>query len=140
MPHKTGPADKPAACRDELNQHAPVGKRAFGQCFVLVSLTVLALFGCGRMPNGHVRVTGEVLMPDGSPFTLGSARVGFEPADLATRETSTGLGVLDDQGRYEIMTSDANEGVPLGDYKVVLYVKGTEAELVLANASGWGEA
>ena len=103
------------------------------RCFpaVLVSLAVLLLVGCGRIPEGNMGVTGEVLMPDGSPYILGGA-MRFEPDDITIRETRTSLGMLDDRGHFKLMTQDPNDGVPLGVYFVVLYVKELGGEAVAA--------
>ena len=69
----------------------------------LVSLAILVLVGCSRVPDGNARVTGQVLIPDGAAYTLGGAML-FEPDEVAIRGTHTSLGMLDDQGRFERMT------------------------------------
>jgi len=141
-----GQADEQTACCYEPNPSTPQEGRSFGTSLVLgtgrlvlVSLAVFVAFGCGGIPDDQAIVTGQVLMPDGSPYTLGNTAIGFEPTDSENLGTPAGLGMLGDQGRYEILASETNYGLLHGDYKVVLYVEGEEAELALAKVSDWGE-
>ena len=69
-----------------------------------------------------------MLIPDGAAYTLGGA-MRFEPDEVAIRGTHTSLGMLDDQGRFDLMTVDpkGRDGVPLGNYLVVLWGEGQSA-------------
>jgi hypothetical protein len=61
-------------------------------------------------------------MADGTPLQglQGSAVLRFDPADPEVRETRESIGYLEDDGTFQVMTYEGGDGVPLGDYKVVL--------------------
>ena len=84
--------------------------------------TVVVFTACSRVPEGHRKVTGIVLMADGEPLQglQGPAVVRFDPADPEVRETRESIGYIDDDGTFVVMTYEGGDGVPLGDYKVVL--------------------
>lgn len=90
-----------------------------------VSLACLCLFvvlGCSRVADGHRKVTGLVMMADGNPLQglKGSAVLRFDPADPEVREMRESVGYLEEDGTFHVMTYEGGDGVPLGDYKVVL--------------------
>ncbi|QEL14978.1 peptidase associated/transthyretin-like domain-containing protein [Limnoglobus roseus] len=76
-------------------------------------LLLAALVGCG---GGKHPVSGVVTLEDGSPLTKGL--VVFERSDggppIAAR------GTIGPDGRYELSTDRAGDGVPAGKYKVLI--------------------
>ena len=94
--------------------------RAVVCCALAISVAQL---GCSRVPDGHRKVTGQVLMIDGQPLQglKGPAVVRFDPVDPEVRETRESIGMLDESsGDFVVMTYSGGDGVPLGDYKVVI--------------------
>ena len=89
---------------------------------VLALLVSVSLIGCNRVPDGHRKVTGVVLLESGEPLSglEGPAVVRFDPADPEVRESRESIGIVGDDGRFVVMTYEGGDGVPLGDYKVVL--------------------
>lgn len=95
--------------------------------FALGMLTLVIVPGCSRVPEGNARVTGKIKMHTGEPLTGVHGIVRFDPEELYTggdRGASTGW--LNGNGCFEIMTQKAGDGVPLGDYRVVLVVRGVD--------------
>lgn len=89
----------------------------------LLGLAVVAVgTACSRVPEGHRKVTGTVLMADGQPLQglEGPAVVRFDPADPEVREIRESIGIIEDDGTFVVMTYEGGDGVPLGEYKVVL--------------------
>ena len=92
----------------------------------LITLAVaITLVGCNRVPEGHRKVTGVVLMENGEPLAglEGPAVVRFDPADPELREERESIGYVDESGRFVVMTYEGGDGVPLGEYKVVLTIE-----------------
>jgi len=77
---------------------------------------------CSRVTKGNRKVTGKILMSDGAPLggLQGPAVVRFDPADPEVRETRESIGFIEDNGTFVVMTHEGGDGVPLGEYKVVL--------------------
>lgn len=79
--------------------------------FVVVLALMVQCVGCG---TDKATVTGSVTRADGSP--LADARVVFRsPATGASAR-----GVTDSEGRYTLGTLEKGDGIPPGEYKVVI--------------------
>lgn len=77
--------------------------------FFWVCLCVLPLCGCG---NGNVKATGMVAFDDGSPLTTGI--VVFK----SSQHQYTGL--VNQDGSFKLGGINVGDGLPAGQYKVVL--------------------
>ncbi len=62
-------------------------------------------------------VTG-VVSYEGKP--IDEAKVVFHPVDTSTAPDHRPLGITDEQGRFRLTTFDANDGAPMGTYKVTV--------------------
>lgn len=87
---------------------------------LLVSLSLVA--GCSRRPEGHRRVRGVIQLPGGEPLSglKGASVIRFDSVNPETREEYESIGMLEEDGSFEVMTYSGGDGVPLGEYKVVL--------------------
>jgi hypothetical protein len=82
-------------------------------CRVLALIALAAAtVGCDR--SGHATVTGNVKRADGSPIV--GARVIARDEQTGTSRT----GETDSQGAYELGESSSADGVPPGNYSVVV--------------------
>jgi hypothetical protein len=84
---------------------------AFGGVFVAMLLAA-TLVGCNGAALG--KVSGTVTRKDGTPLAK---------AELLARSNDTGKsgsGQTDAQGHYTLMTRDGSEGLPPGDYYVIV--------------------
>ena len=71
-----------------------------------------AVAGCGD--TNKASVSGTVVRKDGSPLV--GARV-----VARSKETGTsGTGLTDQQGKYELGTSEIGDGIPPGNYYVIV--------------------
>jgi hypothetical protein len=78
----------------------------------LAFVVVLLVTGCQR--SDKVRVTGRVLLHNGTPL---------KGASIIARSDETGKwakGTTDADGRYELGTGSAGDGIPPGDYHVII--------------------
>jgi hypothetical protein len=83
--------------------------------FLVVALSV-SLVGCeGKTASGGAPVSGVVTF-DGQPMS--GAIVTFVPMGATTG--NGGVGVSDDSGKFTMKTHDGGEGIPEGEYKVVV--------------------
>ena len=86
----------------EQNRPAPRGMSRYTACAVLLLLSVCVLYGCGFLGmlffygDGHTRVIGEVVDPDGKP--IGGAEVRLSEQ---ARLSSTTSVLTDEAGRYD---------------------------------------
>ncbi len=55
---------------------------------------------------------------EGKP--IDEAQVVFHPLDATAAPENRPLGITDDQGRFRLTTFDANDGAPIGAYKVTV--------------------
>lgn len=81
-------------------------------CSAMWLVVVIGLFGCG--PAGGAKVSGTVKQKDGTP--LAKARI-------TARCESTGRwasGVSDESGNFILGTEKAGEGLPPGEYTVIV--------------------
>lgn len=98
--------------------------RAFLLPMAIVALCVAAGSGCSRVPEGNACVTGQIHVHTGEPLEGVEGIVRFDPEELYTGgDRGASIGWLDTDGSFEIMTKSAGDGVPLGDYRVVLVVR-----------------
>lgn len=75
-------------------------------------ITVLLVVGCQR--SGKVTVTGRVVRADGTPL---------QGATVIARSDENGKwakGTTDTDGRYELGAAKAGDGIPPGDYRVII--------------------
>lgn len=87
----------------------------------LVLFSMVALAGCGEGEKGQPTlhpVTGK-LTRGGQP--VANVQIMFVPA---TREGRGATGITDASGMYKMVSPNAGEGVPAGQYKVVLSQSG----------------
>jgi len=84
-----------------------------------LSLLVLILAGCSKSVNAPpaVAVTGSVTLK-GKPVS--HAIVQFIPTSDGGQ---TGSAMTDDAGNYQLMSNKGQQGVPAGEYKVVITKK-----------------
>ncbi len=75
---------------------------------VSVAVLILALVGC----SNKVQVKGTVKLKDGTPVTLG--HVVFEKDSFAAN------GEIKEDGSYVMGSLKANDGLPVGEYKVYI--------------------
>jgi hypothetical protein len=81
--------------------------------FMLFVAALSSAIGCGR--SGRTEVAGRVTRNDGSPLV--GARITF-------RNPTTGksaMGFTDHDGRYQLGTEKAGEGVLPGEYEVTVF-------------------
>ena len=89
----------------------------FHRCWVLVSLLLVAITGCGR---SVYPVKGHVAYKDGSDVSvLGGGKVLFAPADPDMEKISP-RGDLQPDGTFEISTPTVGAGVKPGRYRVMV--------------------
>jgi hypothetical protein len=79
--------------------------------FQIVLLTCICA-GCGSSDRAHV--TGRVLKQDGSP--LASAKLIATSAETGQSATAS----TDTEGRFVFGTSEPGDGIPFGNYNVVV--------------------
>jgi hypothetical protein len=83
------------------------------RCAAVLPLIVsLAAGGCQR--TDKVTVSGRIVRQDGTPL---------KSATVIARSNETGkwaTGTTDADGRYELGTANAGDGIPPGDYHVVI--------------------
>ncbi len=87
----------------------------------LVLLSIVAVAGCGEDEKGQPTlhpVTGK-LTRGGQP--VANVQITFVPA---TREGRGASGITDASGLYKMVSLNAGEGVPAGQYKVILAQSG----------------
>jgi len=85
--------------------------QAIQKTLLFMSL-LLATFASGCM-NGNVRFGGTVTFSDdGSPLTMGT--VCFESSEFLAR------GELDQNGKYDLGSLSAKDGIPKGTYRVYI--------------------
>ncbi len=93
-----------------------------------------SLLGCGRLPEGNARAGGQIKFKDGQPLTGVVGVVRFDPESLYTGGSrGASVGSLRSDGSFRVMTRTPGDGVPIGDYRVVLVVQnedGTPADQV----------
>jgi hypothetical protein len=91
-----------------------------------VALAVGAIVYLRRaeLPAGHVHVTGSFQYEDGSPVAGLVGVVRFDPEETyesGVRGACTGN--LRSNGRFDLMTREAGDGVAIGAYRVVLLAR-----------------
>lgn len=74
----------------------------------MLCFTLIAIVGC----SNNVKVTGKVTLPDGTPVT--QARVIFISG------VNQGTGETDQNGTYSLSFTGQNDGVPKGEYQVLV--------------------
>lgn len=92
-----------------------------GVCAVLLGVLVLAAAGCGEPKMGNRKetapVVGQVLV-DGAPPSS-AVKVMCHPVDGIDKENpSVSWCMTGKDGKFEISTYEAGDGVPPGDYKL----------------------
>ncbi len=75
---------------------------------IAFALVTLLLVGC----NTKTQVTGTVTFEDGTPLKVGSV--------VFTSDVMSARGQLNEQGRYTLESTGADDGVPNGSYKVTV--------------------
>src|SRR5687768_11030981 len=90
-----------------------------------MGLLIAGFAGCGGAAAKTVAVTGKVTFSDGSPVAKGG--VAFNgtagKAFSATGETK-------EDGTYQLSTFEENDGVPAGEYTVVVTANGQQATVI----------
>jgi hypothetical protein len=91
-------------------------------------LTVVALsFGCAKLPEGHARASGEITFKDGRRLTGVVGVVRFDPEELYSGGSrGASIAALNSDGTFDLMTRTPGDGVPIGDYRVVLVVRNAD--------------
>ncbi len=79
---------------------------------------LMVLSGCNSNSIPTYPVSGSVTFKDGSPVTHG--RVLFRPVDNPLNLTAT--GTIEEDGSFELTTTDEAEGSVAGDHEVMLVV------------------
>jgi hypothetical protein len=90
-------------------------RRGKGRWFVrgLVLFVLVAATGCSG--SDRIGVTGRVTRKDGSPLV--GAKVTFR----SPRTGSSAIGFTDEDGRYNLGTATAGEGIPPEGYYVTIF-------------------
>jgi hypothetical protein len=88
---------------------------------VLAASVLAVLAGCGG-PAGPARhpVRGQVLW-NGRP--LAEAQVIFHPQFSADEEFPQPIGQTDAQGNFRLSTLQANDGAPVGEYRITIELR-----------------
>lgn len=74
--------------------------------------SLFVVFGCGS--NNHGQVTGKIIRQDGSPLVH---------ARIIARSDATGKSAYDTtdaDGTYHLSTVQPGDGIPAGDYNIVI--------------------
>lgn len=77
-----------------------------------LAIFLVALCGCSR--SGQVPVAGRVVFDDGEPVRTG--RIEFRGREQRVRAT----GSLDNEGFFRLQSDDGADGLPPGEYDVVV--------------------
>ena len=95
---------------------------------VVVAFVGLCLLssGCSNRPESYVSVTGAFRFVDGTPLTGVRGLVRFSSVERASRDPS--YADITPEGRFQIWSyvedgSSMAEGIPVGEYNVVLLVQ-----------------
>jgi hypothetical protein len=81
--------------------------------FAMASIGLLIVAGCGKSDWGYLE--GSVLL-NGKP--IGPAIISLEPSD---GQRAGGVGPVDENGKYKIISARKKEGVAVGDYRVTVH-------------------
>lgn len=101
-----------------------------GRCGGAVWGVMLALVGCSGAQL--IPVSGTVVWEDGTPATeLADGTVGFESVGQGRRISS--VGAIDKSGKFTMMTESPGDGVPPGEYRVVVAEPSGDADVPAKN-------
>lgn len=94
---------------------------------LIVVISILSLNGCSRIPEGSARAAGQIKFKDGRNLTGVVGVVRFDPESLYSGGSrGASVGSLRSDGSFQMMTRTPGDGVPIGDYRVVLVVQNAD--------------
>jgi hypothetical protein len=100
---------------------------AMGHIATIFASALVLASGCSRVPEGNAHATGQIKFKDGSNLTGVVGVVRFDPETLYTGGSrGASVGSLKSDGSFRMMTSTPGDGVPIGEYRVVLVVQNTD--------------
>jgi len=91
--------------------------------FATLLLALLFAAGCG---SGNVRLGGTVTFDDGTPLTTGAV--------IFSTDSFMARGTIGEDGKYDMGTYGAADGLPAGTYKV--YISGATEEITVGGQLG----
>jgi hypothetical protein len=101
--------------------------KTFAVIFAVTAVGILSLNGCSRVPEGNARAGGQINFKDGRKLTGVVGVVRFDPESLYTGGSrGASVGSLRSDGSFQMMTRTPGDGVPIGDYRVVLVVQNAD--------------
>jgi hypothetical protein len=91
-------------------------------CPIVFAFCVVAIAGCGE--KNWATVNGTVTV-NGSP--IGPGTIMFEPTGSADPRARSGIGNFKEDGKYSIRSAGGRDGVPAGQYTVLIDGKPAES-------------
>jgi len=101
--------------------------KTFAVIIAVTAVVSSALNGCSRVPEGNAQAGGQIKFKDGRKLTGVVGVVRFDPESLYTGGSrGASVGTLRADGGFRMMTRTPGDGVPIGDYRVVLVVQNAD--------------